>query len=145
MQYIQTNEFMAAMLALPFLRTLDQYYPNVSDWYINTAVPGIVTGSDKLLIAREGGRMVGIALGKKSAEETKLRCIRVLPEVQNRGVGIKLIDGMLELLEDEHPHCTVAEEMFHLYSRAFVNRYGFKLSGVDKGRYRPGKLEYSFG
>ncbi|KWT98009.1 hypothetical protein APY03_0680 [Variovorax sp. WDL1] len=38
----------------------------------------------------------------------------------------------------------MAEEMLHIYSRAFVNRYGFALSAVENGRYRPGRLEYAF-
>lgn len=46
---------------------------------------------------------------------------------------------MLGALQCDKPHCTVAEELLHTYSRAFVNRYGFSLSAVDKGRYRPGK------
>jgi GNAT superfamily N-acetyltransferase len=144
MEYILTNDFLPAMMALPFLRSLDVYYPNVSDWYLNTVVPGLVTGQDKLLIAREAGQLVGIALGKKGADETKLRCVRVAPAWENRGVGLRLIEGMFEALEDEQPHCTVAEELLHTYSRLFVNRYGFRLSGVDKGAYRRGKLEYRF-
>ena len=50
----------------------------------------------------------------------------------------------IELLEDEKPVVTVAEEMIHLYSRSFVNRYGFELTDVNKGLYRPKKLEYCF-
>lgn len=83
-------------------------------------------------------------MGKRAATERKLRCVRVLPEVQNRGVGLRLIERMFDELETETPHCTVAEEMLGQYSRAFVNRYGFQLSCVDKGRYRPAKLEYAF-
>jgi N-acetylglutamate synthase-like GNAT family acetyltransferase len=87
---------------------------------------------------------VGIALGKRTESETKLRCVRVLPSHQNSGIGLRLIDRMLEALECENPHCSVAEELLHTYSRAFVNRYGFELTKVDKGMYRAGKLEYGF-
>lgn len=144
MEYLRTNDLVPAMLALPFLRSLDVYYPNVSDWYLNTVVPGIVAGTDTLLVARDAGQLVGIALGKKTPEETKMRCVRVAPAWQNQGVGLKLIERLFEELEDERPHCTVAEELLHTYSRAFINRYGFELSAVDKGRYRRGVLEYSF-
>lgn len=140
-----TNSFTEALLALPMLRSLDAYYPEFSHWYVNTVMPGVVTGKDVLLLARadEGG-IAGIALGKRTADETKLRCIRVMPEFQQSGLGIKLIDRMIDELECEKPHCTVAEEMLHQYSRAFVSRYGFALSAVDKGAYRRGKLEYRF-
>ena len=144
MQYRQTHAFMEALHALPFLKSLEPLYPGFESWYINQVVPGVTLGSDVLMLAEDQGHVVGIALGKANQHETKLRCVRVLPEYQNQGVGIRLIDRMLDALECEKPHCTVAEEMLHNYSRALVNRYGFALSQVDKGKYRPGKLEYVF-
>jgi N-acetylglutamate synthase-like GNAT family acetyltransferase len=144
MEYHSTQNLVPAMLALPFLRSLDVYYPKVSDWYLNTHVTRTVGGTPTPLVARDAGQLVGIALGKKTPEETKMRCVRVAPGWQNQGVGLKLIERLFEELEDESPHCTVAEELMHTYSRAFINRYGFELSAVDKGRYRRGILEYSF-
>jgi GNAT superfamily N-acetyltransferase len=139
----KTNSFVEAFGVLPMLKTLDEFYPELSYWYVNTVVPGLVLGKDILLLAKEAGRTVGIALGK-NGEEKKLRCVRVMPEFQNTGCGLKLIERMFDELETETPHCTVSEELLGLYSRAFVNRYGFRLNSVDKGRYRPGKLEYAF-
>ena len=144
MKFEKSRSFVEAFMALPLLRSLNELYPGFETWYINQVVPGVVLGKDVLMLAKDGHQVVGIALGKKSAKETKLRCVRVLPEHQQSGVGIRLIDHMLEALECEKPSCTVAEELFHTYSRPFVNRYGFALSSVDKGRYRPGKLEYAF-
>lgn len=140
----RSRGFVQTFMALPLLRSLNDLYPGFEDWYVNTVAPGVVLGRDTLLVAKDGQHLVGIALGKRTLEETKLRCVRVLPEYQNTGVGLRLIDRMLEELECDKPHCSVAEEMLHLYSRAFVNRYGFVLSAVDKGAYRPGKLEYRF-
>jgi N-acetylglutamate synthase-like GNAT family acetyltransferase len=97
-----------------------------------------------MLVARDGAKMVGLALGKASPLETKLRCVRVLPDYQNKGVGLHLIERMLKELDSEKPHCTVAEEIIHQYSRAFINHFDFDLTRVEKGRYRPGKLEYVF-
>jgi GNAT superfamily N-acetyltransferase len=144
MRIDSTQSFVEAFMALPMLKSLDELYPDISYWYANTVVPGLVLGNDVLLLAREGGRTLGMALGKRTPEERKLRCVRVMPEAQNRGVGLRLIERMFVELETEQPHCTVAEEMLGLYSRAFVNRYGFRLNEVDRGRYRPGKLEYIF-
>lgn len=140
----RSNSLIRAAQVLPMIRTLDTFYPEVSHWYVSTVMPGIVAGKDTLLLAMDGSQIVGFALGKRATDETKLRCIRVLPSHQNTGVGLKLIDRMLEELECEKPHCSVAEEMLHAYSRAFVHRYGFELSAVDKGAYRAGKLEYRF-
>lgn len=139
------TSFVAAFTALPFIESLNQYYPDIDYWYVNKVVPGLVTGNDKLLIARDRDyNIAGIALGKVSDNEAKLRCVRVHPDHQNGGLGIRLIDGMLDLIEERQPGVTVAEEMLHLYSRAFIKRYGFTLSDVTKGRYRRGKLEYGF-
>lgn len=142
---IQTETSMtAAFQVLPFIATLDQFYPDVSYWYVNQVVPGLMTGNDKLLIARDGQHIAGVALGKSTTDETKLRCVRVHPDYQGNGIGVRLIDSMLELLEHDRPVVTVSEELIHSYSRIFVNRYNFKLSHVSKGQYRPAKLEYMF-
>lgn len=139
-----TTSFVDAFAVLPFIQSLNQYYPEIEYWYVNKVVPGLITGNDKLLIARDGDYIAGVALGKLTANESKLRCVRVHPDYQNGGLGIRLIDGMLDLIESDRPGVTVSEEMFHLYSRPFINRYGFELSDVVKGRYRRGKLEYGF-
>lgn len=131
-------------MAVPMLQSLDVLYPDLSYWYTNTVIPGLVLGNDVLLLAKEGARTVGLALGKRTESERKLRCVRVLPAVQGSGIGLRLIERMFDALETDKPHCTVAEEMLGQYSPAFVNRYGFRLSSVDKGRYRRGKLEYAF-
>ncbi len=140
----RSNSFVQAFCVLPMLHSLDTLYPGFQDWYVDTVVPGVVLGQDVLLVGKDEGRVVGVALGKRTQSETKLRCVRVLPEYQNKGLGLRLIDSMLDELECVKPHCTVAEELLHVYSRAFVNRYGFALTGVDKGTYRRGKLEYRF-
>lgn len=136
--------FTGAFSVLPFIKSLDQFYPEIEHWYINKVIPGIMLGDDKLVIARKNNQIAGISLGKVDGSETKLRCIRVHPDFQQSGLGIKLIDKMLDLIEDDKPGVTVSEEMFHLYSRMFMKRYGFKLSDVTKGQYRPRKLEYLY-
>jgi len=143
-EYAPSKSFVEAFSILPMLKGLTELYPDFEYWYVNQMVPGLITGNDIMLIAKEHGQTVGVALGKVTDEETKLRCVRVIPEYQNKGTGLHLIEKMLKLLDNDKPHCTVAEEMFHLYSRAFVNYFDFDLSRVDKGIYRPGKLEYVF-
>lgn len=143
-EYAVTRKLADLMVARGLLDHLENYYPEFSHWYVNTCVPGIVLGSDTMLVARDGSAIIGVALGKKTLQETKLRCVRVHPAYQSKGLGLRLVERMLRQLDCAKPHCTVAEEMFHLYSRAFVNYFDFDLSQVDKGRYRPGKLEYIF-
>lgn len=144
MVFYQSKNIVEALTVLGALASLNAFYPDFEHWYINKALPGIALGTDKLLIARDGEQLAGIALAKKTKKETKLRCVRVMDSYQQSGLGIKLIDRMIDIVQDPHPHCTVAEELFHTYSRLFVNRYGFKLDAVEKGLYRSAKLEYIF-
>lgn len=136
--------FFDTMSTLPFIASLDQYYPDIQHWYISKVIPGVSLGTDKLVIAKDNGVIAGIALGKNDGTEAKLRCIRVHPDYNGSGLGIKLIDSMLEEISSIKPHVTVSEEMFHLYSRLFHRRYGFYLTDVNKGMYRRGKLEYCY-
>jgi GNAT superfamily N-acetyltransferase len=142
--YEKTSRLADAILAKNMLEGLENYYPGFEHWYVNKCMPGIVLGPDLLIVAREHGQIVGVVLGKKREEECKLRCVRVLPSHQNRGTGLHLIDRMLREMDEDKPLCTVSEEMMHQYSRAFINHYKFDLTRVDKGLYRPQKLEYVF-
>ena len=141
---IRTSNVVEALLAKPFLDGLDAYYPDFSHWYINRVVAEIQDPSNFILIAKDGKDVVGVALGKRDKSETKLRCVRIHRDLKSTGLGVRLIDSMIDHLGVRHPHCTVSEELIHQYSRIFVNRYGFHLSSVDKGKYRKGKLEYCF-
>lgn len=121
-----------------FLSGLSNLYPDFNSWFANK----VAQSTDSIiLIAQEGEHLAGVALGKKG-NEPKLRCIRVREDLQGSGLGLRLIDPMLDHIQSNKPHVTVAEEMMHSYSRAFVKRYGFVLSNVTKGEYRKGKLEY---
>jgi hypothetical protein len=142
--YRTTQRLADAVRAFQVVRDLDAYYPDFVDWWFNKAVPGVVTGSDGLLLAEEHGQIVGVALWKKAENEAKLRCVRVVPQVAGRGLGIHLIDRALKSLGCDKPVVTVSEEKMHDYARIFVNRFDFDLSRVEKGLYRQGKLEYIF-
>lgn len=143
-EYRQTKSFVEAFNTLPLLKGLDSLYPDFEYWYVNKMIPGLITGNDIMLLARKHDQTIGVALGKLDDDEVKLRCVRVQPEYQNKGTGLHLVERMLTLLGDDKPHCTVAEEMFHSYSRAFINHFDFDLDEVVKGMYRTGKLEYIF-
>ena len=143
-QYHTSRRLADAMVARSMLEGIECFYPEFGHWYVNKCLPGVLLGKDVLMLARDKHQIVGVALGKRTAKETKLRCVRVAPDYQSRGVGIHLIEKMLRQLGSDRPHCTVAEEMLHQFSRPFVNHFDFKLNRVERGLYRPGKLEYVF-
>lgn len=124
----------------PILHGVDSHYPKMDSW-----LQSLKQGSETPIITvTRNDNLVGLCIGKNTEEEKKLRCVRVHPDFQNSGIGLKMIDSMLDILEVDNPYCTVPQEMFHQFSRAFINRYGFSLDKVSKGMYRRGKLEYLF-
>jgi GNAT superfamily N-acetyltransferase len=142
--YERANRLVDTLNASKLLDGMDALYPDFGYWFTNKVMPGLLVGKDILLLAKDKHQVIGVALGKRNAHETKLRCVRVLPEYQKRGTGIHLVEKMLVQLNDDKPSCTVAEEMFHQFSRPFINLFDFDLTKVEKGMYRPGKLEYVF-
>ena len=143
-EYYYGSTLVDTLVAKNLLSGLEQLYPEFEYWYTNKAMPDIILGNTKLILAKDNGRVVGVGIGKRNEEETKLRCIRVAPEYKNKGIGIRLIEKTLVMLNCDKPVCTVAEEMIHDFSRVFVNEFKFELTSVDKGLYRRGKLEYVF-
>ncbi|MBC8737426.1 GNAT family N-acetyltransferase [Paraburkholderia sp. UCT31] len=142
--YQRSNRLVDGVVAYNMLRNLGGLYPDFEYWFINKCLPGIMVGTDELILARDREHVIGVALGKKSEGETKLRCVRVAPGRENSGVGIHLVEHMLKALDCDRPMCTVAEEHLHQFSRPFINHFGFSLTQVEKGMYRRGKLEYVF-
>jgi GNAT superfamily N-acetyltransferase len=140
--YERRNSLTDTVVALNLLRNVENYYPGFEYWYINKAMPGIMVGEDVLLFAKDNDKCVGVALGKKSEEEVKLRCVRVLPEYQKRGTGIHLIEKMLLELDCDKPRCTVSEELFHDFARPFIRYFDWDLDDAVKNLYRDNKVEY---
>lgn len=141
--YRSTNALSDIWLVAQHLTDLDRYYPGFSEWFVNKVMPGVVLAGDPFVVAEDAGEVVGMAIGRGGAHP-KLRCVRVLPRWQHRGVGLHLIDRVLRRLGCDRPQASVAQELIHDWSRVFVNRYDFRLSHVHKGLYRPGCLEYEF-
>lgn len=136
--HTETDSPLLVQAGLFLSNHLSNLYPGFDGWFNHK----VVGSSDAIvLIAVENNHLAGVSIGKIGAE-AKLRCVRVREDLQGSGLGIRFIDTMIENLQCEKPHCTVAEEMMHDYSRAFMKRYGFSLSEVTKGQYRSRKLEY---
>ena len=147
----RSHRLIDASRAWPLLDSLSGLYPDLADWYWNKAVPGIVTGHGALIVAETdedpGNPVIGLALGRKPTDgdgETKLQCVRVAPGHQRRGIGARLLERAFAELGSDQPFCSVSEEMLHLVAPLFINRFGFTLTRVGQGIYRPDKLEYQF-
>lgn len=80
--YRTTNSLTEAFIAKQKLLDLEQFYPDFNYWFSNKCLPGIVIGSDKLIIAKLDKQITGIAIGKDSDNEKKLRYVRVRSNYQ---------------------------------------------------------------
>lgn len=142
--YRSSNDMAEARAIFPEIASIENCYPDFRKWYFAKAVPDLGNGKGRMVIAEQDSQVVGVALGKRDGAERKLRCLRVDPRFRNNGVGTHLIERIMRELDTDAPLVTVSEEMLHDLSRMMVNVFGFRLTSVDRGTYRPGKLEYVF-
>lgn len=106
------------------ISSLSHIYPDISHWYNNKVIPRVMLGEDIVIVAKsENGKTIGFAIGKKTEKESKLCCLMVLPDFRGKGYALKLINRIIEELDDDYPHCSVSEDLFHTYSKIFINHF----------------------
>lgn len=125
------------------LNDIEIFYPNFKIWFSTKVIPGLVNNTREILTEYRNGQLVGIAIIKRTKEEQKICTIKVIPEYQNRGIGIKLFKKSLLSLNTDKPLVTVPEERFNEFHKIFTH-FGFKLNEIKKDYYRKGKKEYIY-
>lgn len=125
------------------LNDIQELYPEFKYWYSTKVIPGLINGSREILTEYRENRLIGIAIIKNEKDEKKICTIKVLPEYQNKGIGIKLFKRALSSLNTNKPFVTVPEERFNEFHKIFTY-YGFQLTQIIEGYYREGKKEYIY-
>lgn len=125
------------------LKNLSDFYPDFSLWFEGKVEPGLMTGERSLLIRHVGERLAGIAVLKHDGLETKLCCLRVLPEFAGSGVGLRLFEDSFEHLKTSQPLLSVCEEQLPKFIRIF-DYFGFRLGHRYQDFYRAGSSEHSY-
>ena len=110
-------------------------YPNFRFWYSNKVIPGLIDGSREILTEYRDNKLIGIAIIKNTQEEKKICTIKILPQYQNRGIGIKLFKKALYSLNTDKPFVTVLVERFNEFHKIFKH-YGFELTQIIFDYYR---------
>lgn len=124
--------------------SINQYYPNHRSWYYNTFLPGL-KANERFIVCciDEQGKIIGVALLKKTKSENKICCLFVMTEYQQNGIGSSLIEKSFECLGDNKPLLTVSEANLPKLEK-LLKKYGFALSGIKINEYMDGEKEYYF-
>ncbi|MCJ8174924.1 GNAT family N-acetyltransferase [Pseudomonas viridiflava] len=130
-------------LILHHLYELSGYYPGFNYWLNKKVVPGLVSGERSILLEHSRGKLAGLAIIKDDLNEQKLCCLRVLPQFQGSGAGLKLFERSFDALGNDAPLLSIAEEQKHVFDKLF-RYYGFELAKKYHNYYRPKKDELSF-
>ena len=65
------------------------------------------------------------------------------PECAGKGIGIRIIDGLLEWLEVDRPHFTIGDHRYPAFEKIF-DAYDWRQTAQANGLYVPNKRELLF-
>lgn len=133
--------------ALTFLREdaafLRGSYPNFDSWLFEKVVPGVVSGERTVIIEVRATEMAGFMILKHSHLEKKLCTLRVRPQYESRGMGVRLFNAAFEILETEFPLLSVSEKAMPKFEPLF-EYFGFSQEATYEDRYLPRVRELSY-
>ncbi|CCO47129.1 hypothetical protein VIBNISOn1_230028 [Vibrio nigripulchritudo SOn1] len=128
---------------LCFLQSLSGDYPDIDSWFLNTVIPGLSDGSRKIFAHVRQNEIISLAIAKKSSDEKKICTVRVSPEFNGIGLGVKLFKLSMDWLETSTPHLTVSEDNYPKFERIFKH-FGYRLTSTHNSLYQEGKVELLF-
>lgn len=118
-------------------------YPNFDRWIVQKVIPGIFDGNRTVMLEERSGAIVGLLILKHTSDERKICTLRVKPEYENRGLGVKLFEKSFEILEVETPLLSVSEVSLPKFERIFKH-FGFIFERSYLGMYLPKVHEFAF-
>ena len=125
---------------MAFLR---ESYPGFDEWLLGKVIPGIYAGERTAVVELRDSAVAGLLIVKHSETEKKLCTLRVRPEFESRGLGVRLFETAFDLLGTDHPLLSVSAPSIPKFSRLFAH-FAFSKEAVYGGRYLPHVDEFSF-
>jgi len=127
------------------LSTLDNDYPNFTNWYYTKVIPELKLGEREVIMAYNDADKVlsGISILKITEIEKKICTLRISPKYRKNGLGKVLFTKSLEILETDKPVITITKDKVHQFS-PLLGHFGFKLSQVIKDYYINSREEYVY-
>lgn len=134
------------------LSDLSKDYPDFVKWYTDKIIPGIEKGEREIILRHQAGRVSGIAILKNTSpvndiqeesNERKICCLRVLPEYQNRGIGVKLFIRSMDRLETDKPLLSISSNNLNRFKN-IMDYFNFKQYQHYPDLYRKNSEEISY-
>ena len=134
------------------LSDLSKDYPDFVKWYTDKIIPGIEKGDREILLRHQHGRVSGIVILKntllnedsvKDPSERKICCLRVLPEYQNQGIGVKLFIRSMDRLETDKPLLSISSNNLNRFKN-IMDYFNFKQYQHYPDLYRKNSEEISY-
>ncbi|WP_082504838.1 MULTISPECIES: hypothetical protein [unclassified Methylophilus] len=126
------------------LLDMSNYYPNFTDWFDQTVIPGLESGERTIILLKDMNKPIaGLGIVKDTLEEKKLCCLRVRDQYNGSGLGVRLFKHSFAELGTDMPLLSVSSEKLPEFKRVF-DYFGFEFGEEYTGIYRPKKKEMSF-
>jgi hypothetical protein len=125
------------------LTHLSALYPDFDRWYWSKVVPGLTQGYRLIDTVMKNGKVVAVAISKKTDTERKLCTLWVAENAKGYGHGIRLITKACAWMETQTPLATISEE--HIDElRPVAERLGWIETNKITSLYRHGRTEFIF-
>jgi hypothetical protein len=122
---------------------LEHSYPNFEKWYFEKIVNGLKDGSRSIILEIRNEMIAGVAIIKDTQLEKKICTISVSQEYKSKGLGFKLFEKSMRLLNTDRPLASVSEDRINDFEKIFQH-FNYEFSAEYKGLYVPKKSEFSF-
>lgn len=125
------------------IRFLRGSYPYFDEWLSTKVLPGLASGERTIVVEERLGRAAGLVILKHTHAERKLCTLRVRPEFEFRGLGVRLFDMAFEVLQTRYPLLSVSEVALPKFSKLFQH-FGFVYEAAYRGLYVPRVHELAY-
>lgn len=125
------------------VRFLRGTYPNFDNWLSTKVLPGVTKGERTIIVEERQGHPVGLLILKHTDKERKLCTLRVRPEFEYQGIGVRLFSKAFEILETTHPLLSVSETALPKFERIF-DYFAFACEASYQDLYLPRVQELSY-
>lgn len=117
-------------------------YPKHKSWYYQKHLPATFiqdSGRDIIFVYDEDKNICGTSFVKEDDKEKKICTLYVDKKARGLGVGTKLVEKSMEILDTTKPMITIAEYKLPMFKR-LIEKYDWEkteeVSGIYNDRYK---------